>query len=408
MRGRWDLWLVSAGSVVSVSGNALALIALLLAIRPQGAIAVAGVMLAEALAVTVCAPLSGMLVDRLPNRRLMILAQLVQGCAAAGLATFLPTLGPVLGLLFLLGCGTSITQPAGAALIPAITGEAGSTRGYAWLSSSNALGQIIGSTAGSAVVAAFGPRTALFVDAATFFAEAVLLCLVRGERRPERTAKQPRALSAGLRHLTADRILLVTIGGLAVAVLAVVLLDVGEVFLVTDLLHGGALTLGMLSAGWMAGILIGSRLVSKISSQRGLAVVLTGAGAVMGLTVLVPALWPVTVLTVAVFVIGGITNAAQNVTNQALVRARTPEPLRGRVFSAKAAVIQGAFVLGIALGGVLIGLVGVRWTLAVAGLGSLVAGLAGLPFALGIRETAKGGTDSRSVPPEAAGELSPG
>jgi len=50
----------------------------------------------------------------------------------------------------------------------------------------------------------------------------------------------------------------------------------------------------------------------------------------------------------------------------------------------------------------------VRWTLAIAGLGALVAGLAGVPFALGIRETAKGGTDARSVPPEAAGELSPG
>jgi MFS family permease len=387
-----DLVVVSAGTVISMFGTALSMIALLLAVRTSGAFAVAGVTLAEALAIALCAPLAGVLIDRFANRRLMMLAQVVQGGAAIGMALSLPRLGPVLGLLFLLGCGSAVAQPAGAALLPVITGESAATRGYAWLSTATGIGQLLGSTAGAVLVATVGARDALLVDGLTYLAQAALLSVVRAERRPEHPAGarthapgQFDGMSAGLRFLRADRTLTIALLGFAVAVTALVMVNVAEVFLVTGLLHGGAITLGVLSACWLLGMIAGGRLSARLAGQRVLAVALSVSCVASGLLALVPAVWPVLVGTALAWLFGGLCNEVQNVANQSLTRERTPDAVRGRVFAARGAVVQSAFVLGIALGGVVLQFAGVRWSLTIAGLGALLAGLLSLPHALRVR-----------------------
>ncbi|MDQ3403421.1 MAG: MFS transporter [Actinomycetota bacterium] len=380
MRGRRDLVLVASGAAVSLFGTALTLIVLLLHVKHFGPYAVMAVLIAEFVPVSLGAPLAGLLVDRLPNRRLMIIGQLVQAIAVVGVMAALSSLPLLLIALVVLGCGTAVVNPAASALVPVVCGEEDAARGYAWVAGARGFGMLAGSAAGGLLVAALGTRDTLLIDACTYVAQASLLTLVRAERDPrgKAAARRPGDATAGLRHLVADPVLRVAVGSLAVANAGVMFADVANVFYVTDVLGGGAATLGLLHACWMVGVLVGARVAMSLRSERAL---LTGLGAaccVMGSAMLLPSAFPFTALLGVGYVLGGAANGVQNVANQGLVRSRTPEALRGRAFAAAGAVLVGSNILGTVLGGAVVTLVGPRWTFGIAGVAALVAGLAAL------------------------------
>lgn len=233
---RRDLTLVCIGGGVTWFGNALALISLMLVLRPAGGFALAGLFLADSVPLLVVAPLAGLLVDRLPNRKLMIAAQLGQGAAALGLALSLSDLPLVFAFVALLSAGNAIARPASSALIPALVGEDDATRGYSWISSSASTGLLLGTAAGGVLVAGLGAHDALLIDALTYAVQATTLLLVRADRRPRRHPDRPsagRQILAGLRFLAADRVLIVGIGAVAVGSFAGTMVNVVEVFFVT-------------------------------------------------------------------------------------------------------------------------------------------------------------------------------
>ena len=80
----------------------------------------------------------------------------------------------------------------------------------------------------------------------------------------------------------------------------------------------------------------------------------------------------------AAFVIGGVGLGAKNVLMRTLVHERVPARLHGRAFAAFNGVRNGAELVALALGGVLVAGVGARWTLLVAGAIPLVTALVGL------------------------------
>ncbi|WP_258904428.1 MFS transporter [Actinokineospora sp. UTMC 2448] len=380
MRGTRDLALVASGAAVSLFGTAVTLIVLLLHVKDFGSYAVVGVLIAEFVPVSLAAPLAGLLVDRLPNRRLMIAGQLLQAGAVIVVTTVLHSLPLILVTLVVLGCGTAVVNPAAAALIPAICGEDRSARGYSWLAFGRGTGMLAGSAAGGLLVAALGTRDALLVDAGTYLAQAALLSFVRTERDPRGRERQTGrdAATAGLRLLAADPVLRVATVCLAVACVGVMFADVATVFYVTGVLGGGAATLGLLHACWMLGVLTGARVAVRLTSQRALLLGLGTACAVMGVGMLIPAALPFTALAALGYIVGGAANGVQSVTNQGIVRARSPEHLRGRAFAAAGAVLVGANVLGTVLGGAVVALMGPRQTFVLAGIATLAAGVAAL------------------------------
>ncbi|GAA4440612.1 MFS transporter [Actinokineospora soli] len=370
---------MASGAAVSLFGTAVTLIVLLLHVKDFGPYAVVGVLVAEFVPVTLVAPLSGLLVDRLPNRKLMIAGQLLQAGAVLTLTTVLHSLPLILVTLVVLGCGTSVVNPAAAALIPVICGEDRSARGYSWLGVGRGAGMLAGSAVGGLLVAVLGTRDALFGDAATYLVQASMLSFVKAERDPRgQRTRERRGATAGLRLLVSDPVLRVATLCLGVACVGVMFADVANVFYVTEVLGGGAVTLGLLHACWMVGVLIGARIAVRLVTQRALLVGLGTACVVMGVGMLIPAVLPFTAPVALGYVVGGIANGAQNVTNQGIVRARSPEHLRGRAFAAAGALVGGSNVLGTVLGGVVVALLGARETFALAGVATLCVGVAAL------------------------------
>jgi MFS family permease len=322
-------------------------------------------------------------VDRLPNRRLMIGGQVGQGACSLGIAVFEPGLAGILAFVVVLGVGTTVVRAAGNALVPAITGEDGATRGYAWISAGNSIGLLVGTAAGGILVATVGVRPALVIDALTYLVQTGTLLLVRAERRPHRRFDRHgppagRETRAGMAFMFGERVLLLAVVGAAVASFAATLVTVAEVFFVTTDLRGGAVLLGLLQGTWMVGLLAGNRFATMASSPRGVAVLLAAAECVMGFAFTWPAVAPVVLVTAAGYVVGGATNSVQNVCQVALIRAHTPPDLRGRAFAAAGAVVSCANVLGNMLGGVVVVAFGARLTFVLAAGLCLVAGLVSL------------------------------
>lgn len=378
---RRDLTLVCVGGGVTWFGNALALISLMLVLRPAGGFALAGLFLADSVPLFVVAPLAGLLVDRLPNRKLMIAAQLGQGIAALGLALSLSNLPLVFAFVALLSTGNAIARPASSALIPALVGEDNATRGYSWISTASSTGMLLGTAAGGVLVAGLGGHDALLIDALTYAVQAGTLLLVRADRKPQRHPDRPNAgkqILAGLKFLAGDRLLIAGIGAIAAASFAGTLINVAEVFFVTVVLHGSAAILGLMQAMWMVGLLIGARVAARARTVRGITLLLAGGGCLSGVAFGFPAVFPLVAVLAIGYLLGGLANGIQNVCQSALIRSRTPQDMRGRAFSGSGTAINVTGTVGNVLSGLLVTVIGARGCFAFAAVLCLLTGLVAL------------------------------
>jgi MFS family permease len=358
----------------------LSLLVLVFWATPISSLLVAAILIAELLPLVVGAPLAGVLVDRLPNRRLLIVALLFQGVAIAAIAPLMGQPAFVVALVLLSGCGRAVAQPCISALVPHIAGEEEATRGYAWLSTGRSLGSMAGVTGGALLAGFFGHPAALLIDGGTFLVYAALLAFVRSERRPSGTHEARPSALAGIRHVRRDAVLFAAIVGLAFCVGAVVVINVADPAFVRYVLHGDEFVLGAMQACWMTGILIGNRLAARLKTISGVAHAIAVAAITTGIGVLIPATFPFVVAAGTGWVIGGISNGVHNVALNAIVRLRTPEEMRGRAFAAVGSMVVGANLLGTAAGGALLLVVEPRTLFALGGTGALLSGVACLVF----------------------------
>ncbi|ANZ38282.1 hypothetical protein BBK82_21650 [Lentzea guizhouensis] len=365
---------------VSEFGNALTLLVLLFWATPISSLLVAAILVAELLPFVLGAPLAGLLVDRLPNRRLLTAGVLCQGGAIAAIAPLMGQPAFVVALVLLFGCGRAVAQPSMSALVPHIAGEEHSTRAYALIGTTRSVGNIAGVTGGAVLAGFFGHPAALLMNGATFFVYAVLLAFMRSERRPtgEHSAR-PSAL-AGVRHVRQDAVLFAAILGLACFVGATVVINVADPAFVRFVLHGNEFLLGAMQACWMVGIIVGNRLAARLTSVSQLAHALAITGVTTGVAVLIPATFPFVAAAVIGWFIGGVSNGVDNVTMNAIVRLRTPEAMRGRAFAAVGSMVTGANLLGTAAAGGLLLVMGPRAVFAIGGTGALLVGVACLVF----------------------------
>ncbi|HEY7360920.1 MAG TPA: MFS transporter, partial [Streptosporangiaceae bacterium] len=172
-----------------------------------------------------------------------------------------------------------------------------------------------------------------------------------------------------------------------------------EVAFAESVLQAGPTGYSMLVAAWTAGMLAGTLAGGRLPGHR-LAVTTLAGTVAMGAGIMLAAtaahLWQAA----AAYAFGGLANGMEVVATRSFLNHRAPEQVAGRVFAVYSGVLFGGASAGMAVAGGLLGSLGPRLVLFLAGGGGLAAGAAGwLIYARRHRPGPPSGARPASPPP---------
>jgi MFS family permease len=371
---------------LSSFGDELAIIALLLRISTltDSVWAVTALLIVSALPHVLFAPVAGWLTDRTETVRTLRWFSLAQAAVAFALA-FAGSVPLMLVLAFVLGSLASVTGPSVFTLVP-LLGEDNVARTNSSIEIAKYAGWIAGPFVAGVVAERSGSTTLpLLIDSLTFLVLAIGTLSLSIRRVPATAAEEDErhAARAGFAYVLHDRLLLLVFIVMAGIVLFAATDNVAEFFFARDTLGNLDLGYGLLATGWMVGMVGGAILARRVTAERGPMCIFTAA--IGGGLAVAAAAWSAALApAVALFVLAGVANGAENVAARTLLHGRTPQALHGRVFAAYMGLMSGTQIAATALGGALVGAVGGQQALVIGGVGSLavgVVGLIGLAFA---------------------------
>ena len=371
-----DLRLVIPARTVSLVGDALAMIALILRVHDQGGgtTGIALLMVAFALPTVLAMGFAGHIADRFDSRPVLLISTAVQTLACAGLASF-ESRWSTYAFVVLLQCGQAVANPTWGALTPRIVGDEDMGRVISLQQSLIAVTGIVGAALAGLLVGTHGTSTALWVDCATFGAVLLAAALVRTRRGGCREASEryavpvvasrevarPRTLD-GLRILKRDRLVWLIFSWTIPFIIVLEGVNVVEVFLVRDDLAANATAYGLLEAFFGAGAVAGSwaagRLITDAARVRGVLIGLTGTALCIGLAGIAPT---VAVLALCLVLLGTF-NGGANAAIGPLYVLRPADADRGKVLAAINGVSRAGSVVALGLGGLVGGWLGPRPT----------------------------------------------
>jgi MFS family permease len=359
---------------VSALGDFLLWIPLTLHVHEQtgSGAAVAALMICLWGPIVLLAPAAGLLADRVETRRLLVWASVAQAVVAAALALTLDSTAATLALAALLGVGFAVAQPAEFSLVPVIARDLNGP-----VEAARYIGMTAGPVLGGVLAAAGGTRTAVLVDAATFALVALAAGLLRARREPHPEARGERARD-GIAPLFRDRTLAVVLATVLVSLLFMSASIAAEVIFIKDDLGADGVAYGAIFSSWMAGMVLGALVVSRRVRAGAVAGAALVAVAVQGAGLGLPTVWLAAGFGAAMFFMGGVGHGVKNVLTRVLIQERVPGRYHGRAFAAYNGMRNGAELVALAWGGVLVVTIGARGTLALAGAISLLAALGGL------------------------------
>jgi MFS family permease len=375
-----DVAVVAAGRAVSMVGDEVALVALLLWASDQGhgAGVVAALVVAAALPQLLVAPLAGLAADRLPLRRLVAGTAVAQSLLCLLIAAVLPSaaVAVVVALVAVRAAGQTFLSPAWQAWVPTLVPSERLSAALSTVQTATAGAALVGPALGGILVGAAGVQWALVVDAVSFLGIAVAALLV--SRQPERAAvaggaKEKGQLTAGLRIVAADPVLRGFLVVIATMVVALGALNVAEVFLITDVLGAGPAAYGAVASLFALGLMGGAAFGRRNRTDSRVARLLVASTVLMSASAVVLGLAPGIAVAAAASFCVGVGNGLLNVLGQTLTVRRTPRELLGRVFAVVQAVAGAGALIATAVGGLLLALLEVRSVVVLCGAVTVVS-----------------------------------
>jgi len=371
LRGQGMFWLVWSGQSISVLGNALYSIALLIwaATLPGSTGDVAGVLAGLGVFMSVPRLLAGPflsgLVDRLSRKWLMFALDafraLIVACIAVLLASSQLSLWQVYLAAGMDALCTAMHEPAFEASVANLVPQAVLARANGMVQTSFSAGNVIGPLAGGVLVALVGLPALIALDAASFAVAAATLLLARiPQVRPAASRAGSGIVghawgdaATGFRFLRERPALLLLLSLFALSNLVGGPVQTLLPLLVVRELGGGAKLLGIVTAAAEAGVLIGGSLIGLgvIRFRRHVLGVAAGIG-VGGIGALMTGVCAGLRSVPGVIASVGVDAGAIPVSgvNQLVIWQRhVPDELRGRVFAARRAIGQATYPLGIVL-----------------------------------------------------------
>ena len=375
-----DLRTLSAAIGLSALGDGVALVALALQAKNLtgegmgGGIAIAAMFICLWAPVVLLSGYAGLLVDRLEARRLLVVVSAAQAAVAAALA-LVGSLGALLALAVALGSGIAVAQAAEFALVPVVAGDRELQRANGLVETARALGLTVGPVCGSVLVALGGTAAAMAVDAVSFLVVALAGLSLAVTRAPMVDARgERRRARDGLSFLLVALMVVVVFASLLFMSASIP----ADLVYVEDVLGIQDIGIGVVLSAWTLGMLVGANLVARRVALGSLAAATFAGVTVQGLGKLLAPFWLVFGFMIACYFAGGVGHGLKNVASRTLIHTRIAPERHGRAFAAWNGVRNAAELGALAVGGLVVGLIGARPTLWLAGGLSALAGLAGL------------------------------
>jgi MFS family permease len=358
---RREMRLYVAGQTLSLFGDSAMWLALgVWAKGLTGSSAAAGMVVFFIAAPSLLSPLSGLLVDRVRRRRLLIVANLATAAAVMPLL-LVGDLGDVWILYAVAaayGFSYTVLGSGQSALLATLLPEDELADANAVMQTVREGLRLVAPLAGAALFTAFGGAVVALLDAATFVLAATAIALMRTpDPRPERT--DVGGIAAGVRHVRDT----VPLRDMTIAC-AVALLFIGFsetlTFEVVDIgLGREAAFIGVLLAVQGVGAIVGAATAARLVRRAGEGSV-AGLGLIvfsLGTTLQTSGSLPVVVSGLILFGIGVPWVLVALFT---LLQRSTPAALQGRVYSAVEVLVGVPQMVSIAAGAALVTLVDYR------------------------------------------------
>lgn len=367
------LQLAWIGSSIGTWGYVIAL--MVYAYRHGGAGAVGLVGLIRWFPAAIAAPFGGMLGDRFPRLRVMIVSDIVRA-SALGAAAAAVVLSAPIAVVYLLAIAVTLVsqafQPAEAALLPTLA-ESPEELAAANVASSTieAGGYFVGPALGGIVLAVSNVQTVFALTAVAFLWSAAMLTLIRLRAPEERkeTARgswQQEAL-AGFRTIGADSRLRLIIGLFGVQTLVYGAFVVLTAVAAIRLLGLGSPGIGYLNSALGVGGLVGGIVAVTLVGIRRLGLTFGLALILWGTPILVIGLWANTVSAFVLIGVAGLGLTLVDVAGFTLLQRAVPEEVLARVFGVLHSAFYATGGIGAIVAPALINWLGIRGALIVTG-----------------------------------------
>lgn len=386
-----DFRLFWTGNVISLFGDQFQIIALALLVleTSQGAVGLGTVLMVQALPRLVLSLVSGVAIDRIRARTVLLVSNLLQAVVAGALCYVALDGELPISYVYLYalasGIALAFSHPSASTLIPEIVSSKHVRSANSLSVSMLNLSRFLVPPFASAVIATAGVAAAFGVNSASFLVAAACIGLIHGAGSAPAGAGDTRErrwwteIGDGLRTARSDSPVWITIlmsavyslgyygtAFVSLPALATLTLDAGEA--------GVGVVYSALGAGAIAGALITGGM--RRLTRPGLAgsVAMLGNGVALGAVAFVPTIW----LATPMLILSGVCGAASAVIFFSLVQIRTPAQMRGRIMGIYSLAIVATYPLSFGLAGLANGFLGSRATILCGGAAIVVAGVLGL------------------------------
>lgn len=320
---------------------------------------------AAGIPVILLSPIAGVIVERVPRRRLLLFTQTAQMVLAFVLATLtfanLVQVWHIMLLAFLLGATTALDLPARQTFVVEMVGPEDLPSGIALNSVLNSAARVLGPTAAGFALVQFGPAWCFLLNGLSFLAVLVSLFFMDvpyAIKHIKQSASALQQLKDGVqfsyRHLTIGPLLLLTvITGFFIIPIIQFLPALADV-----VLHSPKTGYAILSTGEGFGSVIAGITIGWLALRFGYGRIVSISVVLCAITSAILALQSNMVLATIFSVLSGVFMIYQFTGQNIMLQALVPDQFRGRVMALYTLAIVGAAPFGSLLLGFLANQIG--------------------------------------------------
>ncbi|WP_405059213.1 MFS transporter [Kribbella sp. NBC_01505] len=359
--------------------NGATMIAVMVAVAGEAGTgwAVSAVLICQVVPQIALAALAAPLVDRVDQRKIVLVSSAVQAFVVLGAAAHPVTL-VLISMILLKAIASALDAPALLLLAERAKqdNDDGGARSFARMDTARLVGSLLGPLTGGLIVQSLGVAWVLVVHAGVLLVLATLTMLTP----PQRPAAESTSQSWWTQVKAAPQLLLqqaptrVAMIGLVASIVFTSFYAVAEVLYGLKTLSLTPLGYAVLGQCFIVGRIVGSRLGARVTDHRARSW-LFGSTLSMGLGLLLPGLVVSPYAAGLGFAVAGFSNAVQVASIRFIIVGSVPNALRGRALSTMGSVNQSAGLIGTTAAAPVLGAVGPAATLLVAGAGTLITAL---------------------------------